>query len=442
MSQKIQTQSSDVDIDKEEITRLVRHYHKAVNQAEEPFVAGESPIRYAGRVYDAEELVNAVSASLEFWLTEGRWTKAFEEGLAKRVGHEHGLLVNSGSSANLLAMYALKNLDMWDGNEVITTALAFPTTVAPIIQAGLKPVFVDVTVDDGLYNVDPGLLDAAIGDQTGAVILAHTLGNPFDIENVLDAIDDRAYLIADCCDALGSRCKNSDVAAFSDISTHSFYPAHHITTGEGGALCTSDKEIARVARSLRDWGRDCECRSGQDNRCGCRFNMRFMNLPEGYDHKYVYSHLGFNLKATELQAAIGCAQLAKLDVFTAARKRNWGILRSGLADLEDKFILPNPTPNSDPSWFAFALTCRDGVKRNSVVKYLESKKIQTRPIFAGNILRHPCFDKLQEGKDYHIVGDLKNTDRVLAQSFFVGVYPGLTKPMLDYVIEQLHEAVR
>lgn len=423
---------------------LVEKYREAEESCEPKFVPGESRISYAGRVYDQTELLAVINAALEFWLTDGKWTKTFETGLAKRVDHEYGLLVNSGSSANLLAIHALntEGIREWPGKEVVTTALAFPTTVAPIIQAGLKPVFVDVRVEDGTYNVDPNALGEALGPQTAMVVLAHTLGNPFFIDAVLNAIDERFYLVADCCDALGSQYHGRDVAMYADVATFSFYPAHHITTGEGGGLCTSDKDIAKVARSLRDWGRDCECRLGQDNRCGHRFDGKAENLPSGYDHKYIYSHLGFNLKATELQAAIGCAQLDKLSSFVEARRKNWQTLRNGLADLQDRFILPNATPNSNPSWFGFALTCRPGISREKIVRYLESKKIQTRPIFAGNILRHPCFDGLVEGEDYRVVGDLTNTDRVLENSFFVGVYPGLTKPMLDYVIEQIHEAVK
>lgn len=429
---------------KSEILERVIEYRKIEESERSIFEPGKSRIPYAGRVYDWQELVNTINATLEFWLTDGKWTNAFEERLAQRIKNAYVLFVNSGSSANLLAVHTLnsENIRYWNGKEVVTTTLAFPTTVAPIIQAGLKPVFVDVTVDDGAYNVDPVMLGEALGPQTEMVVLAHTLGNPFDIDAVLDAIDDRYYLIADCCDALGSEYHGHGVAMYADVSTFSFYPAHHITTGEGGALCTVEHDIYRVARSLRDWGRDCECRSGQDNRCGHRFDMKTEQLPNGYDHKYIYGHLGFNLKATELQAAIGCAQLEKLDSFVEARRRNWRILRNGINDLQDKFILPEATPNSNPSWFGFALTCRPGISREKVVRYLESKKIQTRPIFAGNILRHPCFEGLKEGEDYRIVGDLTNTDRVLENSFFVGVYPGLNQAMLDYMIDEIHAAVK
>ena len=408
-------------------------------------------INYAGRVYDEEELCNLVDASLDFWLTAGKYTEEFESGLGKYLDIPYCSVVNSGSSANLLAIAALtspilKEKRILPGDEVITVAAAFPTTVAPIVQCGAVPVFVDIEIP--YYNIDISLLEGALSSRTKAVFLAHSLGNVFDLKAVKEfCVQHGLFLIEDNCDALGAEYEIDGVyqkaGTIGDIGTSSFYPAHHMTMGEGGAVYTSNPLLHRIIRSLRDWGRDCVCSGGQDNRCGHRFDGQYGTLPQGYDHKYVYSQLGYNLKATDLQAAIGAAQLKKLPGFVERRRENWNYLRARLGDLEDYFILPEITPNSYPSWFGFMLMVRENVgkSRDEIIAYLERYGIQTRALFAGNITRHPCFETLEEGKDYRIFGSLDKTDEVMARGFWVGVYPGMTKEMLDEMILRLRESI-
>ena len=433
---------------------------------EAPFTPGKSRVSYAGIVYDEKEMINLVDSALDFWLTTGKYTERFEKDFADFLGVKYSFLVNSGSSANLLAFMALtspllKDRQIRRGYEVITVAAGFPTTVAPIIQYGAVPVFVDVALETA--NVDANLLENALSDKTKAVMLAHTLGNPFDIDAVKTFCQkNNLWLIEDNCDALGSqylsekdwpsisqRAINQELTAmnptgsFGDIATSSFYPPHHMTTGEGGAVYTNDKLLKKIVLSMRDWGRDCWCASGRDNTCGRRFIGRHGTLPYGYDHKYVYSHFGYNLKPTDMQAAIGCAQLEKLPGFIKKRKENFQVLYNHLRDLQDLFMLPKATPNSNPSWFGFLLTLRDGVtfKRNDMVTYLEEKNIQTRNLFAGNLTRHPCFAALKEGRDYRIAGELKNSDRLMNHSFWLGLYPGMTEPMIRYMADTIKEFV-
>jgi CDP-6-deoxy-D-xylo-4-hexulose-3-dehydrase len=419
-------------------------YYGAVHEPalRRPFVPGESRVPYAGRVFDEKEIVNLVDSGLEFWLTAGRYCRQFERRLAEIVGVRHCCLVSSGSSANLLAAAALTSPKLGDrrlvaGDEVITVAAGFPTTINPILQLGLVPVFVDIEL--GTYNVDAALLDQALTPRTKAVVLAHTLGNPFDLDAVTAFCRKHGlWLLEDNCDALGSTYKGKMTGSFGDVATSSFYPPHHITTGEGGAVYTDNDRIDAAVESLRDWGRDCRCPPGRDNTCGRRFEMQLGELPKGYDHKYIYSHFGYNLKATDMQAAVGCAQLDKLAGFAAARRRNWNVLSEGLEDLADAFILPVATAGSEPSWFGFMLTVRDRrLGRDGIVRHLESKNIQTRMLFAGNYTRHPAFDDIRGGGAYRVAGDLANTDRVMNDSFWVGVYPGLSDAMLEYVIETI-----
>ena len=425
---------------------LMKEYHHVCENEKVPFIPGVTRVPVSGKVFNYHERIAIVDAALEFWLTAGKYASEFEQEFSARLGARHGSFVNSGSSANLLAVTALtsslidKEYRLNPGDEVITVAACFPTTVAPIVQVGAVPVFVDIDVDDGTYNANVEQLRNAITNKTKAVILAHTLGNPFDVESVLSACEScKIWLIEDCCDAFCSIYHGEQVGNFGCMSTFSFYPAHHITTGEGGMVCTSDTRLNRIVKSFRDWGRDCHCHTGEDNACGHRFDRSFGTLPKGYDHKSVCQHLGYNLKATDMQAAIGLAQLDKLDDFIEKRKSNWNYLSNGLSDLEDKIVLPKPTPKSDPSWFGFLITVREGISRDSIVSYLEKHKIQTRPLFAGNITRHPCFT---DGRyDYRIASKLANTDRAMNDTFWVGVYPGLTKEMLDYTIEQIHNAV-
>ncbi len=435
-------------MDKKKILSLVRKYYKENLNSEKKsknFKKGQR-ISYAGRVYDDKELVNLVDASLDFWLTTGRFADEFEEKFASFLKIKHAYLVNSGSSANLLAFMALTSDKLKDrkikrGDEIITVAAGFPTTVTPIIQYGAVPVFVDVTIPE--YNVDVNLLDKALSKKTKAVVLAHTLGNPFDIEKVKWFCDDnKLWLIEDNCDSLGSKYKYRNewryTGTFGHIGTSSFYPPHHMTMGEGGAVYTSDSELSRIMLSLRDWGRDCFCPSGKDNTCGKRFTRKFGELPMGYDHKYVYSHFGYNLKVTDMQAAIGCAQLEKLPGFIEKRKKNWSLLKEKVSHLSDKYILPEPFKNSDPSWFGFLLTVNAGVKRGEVVNRLEENGVQTRMLFAGNILRHPCFNEMRKRKaGFRVVGKLKNTDRIVDDTFWIGVYPGLTEEMISGMAELL-----
>lgn len=433
-----------------EILALVREYCAKYHAPTEGFAPGDR-LPYAARVYDHEEMENLVESALEFWLTAGHYTEEFERGLAAYLGIKHCSLVNSGSSANLLAFMALTSPLLGErtvrrGDEVITVAAGFPTTVAPIIQYGAVPVFVDVTLPT--YNVDVSLLEGARSERTKAVMIAHTLGNPFDLAAV-KAFCDRyhLWLIEDNCDALGSQYTMNGETHYTgtvgDIGTSSFYPPHHMTMGEGGAVYTNDALLHRIVRSLRDWGRDCICASGQDNLCGHRFDRQDGELPRGYDHKYVYSHFGYNLKATDMQAAIGGAQLKKLPSFVERRRHNFLRLRTALTDMEDAFILPEATENANPSWFGFLLTCREGVERAKIVRFIEEYGIQTRMLFAGNLTKHPCFDAMRaSGEGYRIAGALTQTDRIMNDTFWLGVYPGLTDAKIDYMAQMVKEAVR
>ena len=433
-----------------EILALVREYCEKYHTPKAEFTPGDR-LPYAARVYDHEEMENLVSSALEFWLTAGHYTDEFERGLAAYLGVKHCSLVNSGSSANLLAFMALTSPLLGErtirhGDEVITVAAGFPTTVAPIIQYGAIPVFVDVTLPT--YNVDVTLLEGALSARTKAVMIAHTLGNPFDLAAV-KAFCDRhnLWLVEDNCDALGSQYtlngEKRYTGTIGDIGTSSFYPPHHMTMGEGGAVYTNNALLHRIVRSLRDWGRDCICASGQDNLCGHRFDRQDGELPRGYDHKYVYSHFGYNLKATDMQAAIGVAQLKKLPSFVERRRHNFARLRAALADMEEFFILPEATEHAHPSWFGFLLTCRKGIDRTKIVRYIEEHGIQTRMLFAGNLTKHPCFDEIRRsGEGYRIAGTLDTTDRIMNDTFWLGVYPGLTDEKIDYMAESVRRAVR
>ncbi|MFH7321195.1 lipopolysaccharide biosynthesis protein RfbH [Desulfurivibrio sp. D14AmB] len=434
---------------KAEILKKVEEYYRLVHQPQQEaaFVPGESRVNYAGRVFDHQEMTNLVDSSLDFWLTYGDYSRKFEKKLAEYLGVSWALLVNSGSSANLLAFMALTSPLLLErqlkrGDEVITVAAGFPTTVAPVIQYGAVPVFVDVEL--ATCNIDPIALEAARSPKTQAVMVAHTLGNPFDLAEV-KAFCDRhnLWLIEDNCDALGSTYQGKYTGTWGDIGTSSFYPPHHMTMGEGGAVYTSDPLLRKIMLSLRDWGRDCWCESGVDNTCKRRFSQQFGSLPRGYDHKYVYSHFGYNLKISDMQAAVGLAQLAKLPAFAAKRRANFAALYNGLQGLEDYFILPRATPGSDPSWFGFLLTLRDGVSfsRNQLVEYLEAAKIQTRNLFGGNLIRHPMFAHLQAERDYRVVGTLANTDRFMHDSFWIGVYPGMGPAAIDYMVAKISEFV-
>ncbi len=421
-------------------------FYKTIHRPiqEKQFIQGQSRIPYAGRVYDEKEMISLVDSALDFWLTAGRFANQFEKEFADFLGVKHCLLTNSGSSANLLAISALTSPKLGDrrlkpGDEVITTACAFSTTVNPIIQNNLIPVFIDVDV--GTYNIQVDKIEVALSEKTKAIFLAHTLGNPFNLDKVM-AIAQKynLWIVEDNCDALGSRYLYKGewryTGAIGDVGTSSFYPPHHMTMGEGGAVYMNDLQLKRIVESFRDWGRDCWCPSGHDNTCKKRFEWQLGELPYGYDHKYVYSHIGYNLKITDMQAAIGCAQLEKLPFFIEARKRNWKLLRDGLTDLSDRFILPEATPNSDPSWFGFLLTVREGAgfRRDEIVNYLESNGIQTRMLFAGNLIKHPCFDEMRKSSEgFRIVGELSNTDRIMCDTFWIGVYPGIDETQLDYI---------
>jgi CDP-6-deoxy-D-xylo-4-hexulose-3-dehydrase len=429
------------------ILGLVRS-HGAL-QGKARFVPGKTAVSYGGRVHDGKELLYLIDASLEFWLTAGRYAREFEERMAGYLGVKHCILTNSGSSANLLAVSALTSPKLGasrlkPGDEVVTVAAGFPTTVTPILQNGLVPVFVDVTLPT--CNVDVEMLEEARSRKTRAVMLAHTLGNPFDVDRVLRFCRKHdLWLIEDNCDALGSAYKGRFTGSFGHIATQSFYPPHHMTMGEGGALFTNDPKLKRLIESFRDWGRDCWCRPGSDNTCGKRHGQRFGELPFGYDHKYVFSHFGYNLKVTDLQAAIGCAQLDKLPKFTEARKRNFRALSRGLARHADRLILPEATKGADPCWFGFPVTVREGAgfTRDQIVAHLERNRIQTRMLFAGNLLRHPCFDALRTSKaGYRVVGDLPNTDRIMNHTFWVGVYPGITGEKIGYMKENFSGFLR
>jgi len=423
---------------RERILGLVAEY-ASIAHAPTAFVPGQTPIPASGKVIGARELKFLVEASLDCWLTSGRFNDEFEAKLAKFLGVKHVLTTNSGSSANLLAFSALTSPSLGlravkPGDEVISVAAGFPTTINPILQAGCVPVFVDVDIPT--YNIDPALIEGAITGKTRAIMLAHTLGNPYNLNVVTElARKHRLWLIEDCCDALGSTYDGKMVGTFGDIGTLSFYPAHHITMGEGGAVFTSNPELKRILESFRDWGRDCYCAPGKENTCGKRFGWELGSLPKGYDHKYTYSHAGFNLKITDMQAAVGVAQLERAPDFIAARKANFRYLSERLASLEEFVVLPQATPGSDPSWFGFLMTIRENAPfdRVDLVKYLDQHKIGTRLLFAGNITRQPYF----EGRVYRIAGDLRRTDIVMNNTFWIGVYPGLTTQMLDFVAERL-----
>lgn len=445
---RISVQKTD-EILRQMAHNIVEKHYNAVHKKDEDFILGKTYIRYAGRVYDAEEVKTLVDSCLDFWLTAGRFAKQFEAEFARFLGVKYCILTNSGSSANLLAISALKSPKLGArrlirGDGVITTACAFPTTVNPIIQNNLVPVFLDV--DIGTYNIQADKIEATLSEKTKAVFLAHTLGNPFDLDKVLEICEKYdLWLIEDNCDALGSKYDGRYTGTFGHIATFSFYPAHHITMGEGGALVTNDAQLKRIIVSLRDWGRDCWCEPGHDNTCGKRFGWQLGTLPHGYDHKYIYSHIGYNLKITDMQAAVGLAQLKKLPDFIKARKKNWRLLYEGLKKYEDYFILPKATDNSDPSWFGFLITLKDNSKltRDEITRKLEERKIQTRPLFAGNITRQPAFDEMRETKrGYRVAGQLTNTDKVMNDSFWIGVYPGMTDEMIDYVIAQISELLK
>lgn len=433
----------------DKILQLVKEYCDNYHNQDKEFSPGDR-IPYASRVYDHEEMCNLVDSALEFWLTAGRYVDEFEKNLGKYLGVNHVSVVNSGSSANLLAFMSLTSPLLGErqvkrGDEIITVAAGFPTTVAPIIQYGAVPVFVDVTIPQ--YNIDVNKLEEAFSSKTKAVMLAHTLGNPFDLKEVKGFCDKHnLWLIEDNCDALGSIYdidgEDKFTGTIGDIGTSSFYPPHHMTMGEGGAVYTNNAKLHRIIRSMRDWGRDCVCPSGHDNFCGHRFDGQYGELPPGYDHKYVYSHFGYNLKVTDMQAAIGVAQLKKIPAFVKRRQHNFAKLLAGLQSIADKFILPEPCPNSKPSWFGFLLTCREGIDREQVVRYLEKHGVQTRMLFAGNIIKHPCFDELRQDKTaYRVVGELNNTDRIMRDTFWIGVYPGMTDKKLNYMIDVIKSSV-
>jgi len=433
---------------REQILAQVREYCEAFHT--KPAYKEGDRISYASRVYDADEMCNLVDSSLEFWLTSGRYTEEFEKGFSEYLGVKYCSLVNSGSSANLLAFMALTSPLLGEGairrgDEIITVAAGFPTTVTPAIQYGAVPVFVDITIPQ--YNIDVTKLEAALSPKTKAVMIAHTLGNPFDLTAVKAFCDKYdLWLVEDNCDALGSEYTyNGEVrktGTVGDIGTSSFYPPHHMTMGEGGAVYTNNPLLGKIVRSMRDWGRDCVCPPGVDNFCRHRFDRQYGELPLGYDHKYVYSHFGYNLKVTDMQAAVGCAQLKKFPSFVERRRHNFARLKAALAPVADKLILPEACPNSNPSWFGFLITCREGVDREKVVPYIEAHNVQTRMLFAGNLTKHPCFDEMRKsGEGYRVVGDLANTDRIMSDTFWVGVYPGMNDEMIDYMAKTIIDAV-
>lgn len=430
-----------------EILDSVKEYYKTFMVKPE-YKDGER-ISYASRVFDEKEMMNLADSMLEFWLTSGRYTDQFEKQLGEYLGTPFVSLVNSGSSANLLAFMTLtspllKERQVKRGDEVITVACGFPTTVTPILQYGAITVFVDVTIPQ--YNIDVTQLEAALSPKTKAVMIAHTLGNPFDLKAVKAFCEKHnLWLIEDNCDALGSEYtldgKTYKTGTVGDIGTSSFYPPHHMTMGEGGAVYTRNPLLYKIIRSMRDWGRDCICPSGKDNLCGHRFDKQFGTLPLGYDHKYTYSHFGYNLKATDLQAAVGCAQLEKFPSFVEKRKENFKRLRAGLESLQDKLILPEPVENGNPSWFGFLITCKEGTDRTELVKKIEAANIQTRALFAGNLTRHPCFDQIRGSDAYRVIGDLSVTDRIMRDTFWIGVYPGMSDAMIDKMIEVIKASV-
>lgn len=435
---------------KEKIFEMVKEYYNTYQKEEKAFSPGDS-IRYAGRVYDENELINGVDSVLEFWLTAGRYTAELENALKEYLDVKYASLTNSGSSANLLAFMALtshlieEKRRVFPGDEIITVAAAFPTTVTPIIQFGAVPVFVDIKIP--YYNIDVERLEEALSEKTKAVFIAHTLGNPFDLKTVKEFCDrHNLWLIEDNCDALGAEYTIDGVTkktgTIGDIGTSSFYPAHHMTMGEGGAVYTNNPVLHRAVLSYRDWGRDCHCLGGHDNMCGHRYDGQYGELPKGYDHKYVYSHFGYNLKVTDIQAAIACAQIKKLPGFVKGRQENFAYLKEVLSDTTDKLYLPEVDENASASWFGFPVTVKEGVNRDKIVQALEGKKIQTRMLFSGNLVKHPCFDEMRaSGKGYRVIGELTDTDRTLFDTFWVGVYPGMTKAMLDYMAKVIKEAI-
>ena len=437
---------------REEIKGLVAEYYNQFKKPEQEkaFEEGDR-ISYASRVYDEKEMLSLTDATLDFWLTTGRFSDEFEKNFAEWIGVRFANLVNSGSSANLIAFMALTSPLLGDrqikrGDEVITVAAGFPTTVAPVLQYGAVPVFVDVKLPQ--YNIDPSLLEGALSDKTKAVMIAHTLGNPFDLKAVKEFCDKHnLWLVEDNCDALGTKYTIDGVTKFSgtwgDIGTSSFYPPHHMTMGEGGCVYTDNPLLNKIVKSFRDWGRDCVCPSGRDNFCGHRFDGQYGELPAGYDHKYVYSHLGYNLKVTDMQAAVGVEQLKKFPTFIERRKENWAYLRKALSDLEDKLILPEAAENSEPSWFGFLISVKpeSGFNRNDVTKYIESKNVQTRLLFSGNLTLHPCFDSIRGTDAYRVASSLYVTNYIMNNSFWIGVYPGMTEEKLAYMSKVIHEAL-
>lgn len=438
---------------REEIKSLVAEFYhkfKEPKESKENFIPGDR-VSYASRVYDEKEMQSLTDAMLDFWLTTGRFSDEFEKKFAEWIGVKFAHLVNSGSSANLIAFSVLTAPELGDrqikrGDEVITVACGFPTTITPILQYGAVPVFVDVTVPQ--YNIDVTKLDAALSEKTKAVMIAHTLGNPFDIATVKTFCDkNNLWLIEDNCDALGTQYTISGETKFSgtwgDIGTSSFYPPHHMTMGEGGCVYTNDPQLHRLILSYRDWGRDCICPSGHDNFCGRRYDGQFGQLPQGYDHKYVYSHFGYNLKVTDLQAAVGVEQLKKFPSFIERRRHNWERLHKELECIQDRIILPEPAENSRPSWFGFLISVRPetGIERNKITRYIEEHNVQTRLLFSGNIIKHPCFDQIRDTDAYRVSGDLSVTEFVMNNTFWVGVYPGMTDVMIDYMAEVIKDAV-
>lgn len=437
---------------RQRVLEAAQEYYKAVHKPKQEFQPGDR-ISYGGRVFDEKEILNLVNSSLAFWLTTGPYAEKFEKEFAAFLGVRYCSLTNSGSSANLLAFMALTSHKLGEkrikrGDEVITVAAGFPTTVAPVLQFGAVPVFVDVTLPQ--YNIDVTKLEEARSEKTKAVMIAHTLGNPFELQEVRDFCDKYdLWLVEDNCDALGSQyLYNGEwryTGTIGHIGTSSFYPPHHMTMGEGGAVYTNDLQLKRLIESFRDWGRDCWCPSGKDDTCKHRFTQQFGELPLGYDHKYVYSHLGYNLKVTDMQAAIGCAQLEKMPDFIEARRKNWDHLRAGLAEVEDVLLLPEPQKNAKPSWFGFLITVKENASftRDDLVAHLEANKIQTRMLFAGNLIKHPCFDEMRGAQTgYRVVGELTNTDRIMNRTFWIGVYPGMSEAMVKYMIESIKGFVR
>ena len=435
---------------REEIKNLVAEYYHRFKEQKKDFEPGDR-VSYASRVFDEKEMLSLTDATLDFWLTTGRFADEFEKKFAEWIGVKRAYLVNSGSSANLLAFMTLTAPELGErqikrGDEVITVACGFPTTVTPILQYGAVPVFLDVTVPE--YNIDVCRLEDALSEKTKAVMIAHTLGNPFNLEVIKKFCDKHhLWLIEDNCDALGSRYtidgETRFTGTFGDIGTSSFYPPHHMTMGEGGCVYTNDSKLGRLILSYRDWGRDCICPSGQDNFCKHRFSGQYGQLPKGYDHKYTYSHFGYNLKVTDMQAAVGVEQLKKFPSFIEKRKANWAFLKEALSDIEG-LILPEAAKNADPSWFGFLLSVKEGsgVKRNDLTAFLEKANIQTRLLFSGNLIKHPCFDQIRGTDAYRVVGELKNTDYIMEHSFWIGVYPGMTKEMLQYMADKIHEGMR